>query len=102
MEKKDHSFTPLKDILSNLLGDSNLPFNPENARIWEVWDEVVGPTISKNAQPYGIKNKRLRVHVSDSIWLQELEYMADAIRDTLNLELERKAVEKIEFRVGEL
>ena len=100
MNKKDSTLTPLKDIISNLLTDSGLPFNPNDARIWEIWDEVVGPEISKNAQPSWIKKGRLRIKVSDPIWLQELEFTGETIRDRLNKKLGRKAVEKLEFRLG--
>jgi hypothetical protein len=94
------SMTPLKDIISNLLRDGGLPFNPDDANIWKVWDEVVGAAIAKNAQPSWIKSGRLKVIVSDPIWLQELEFLEESIREKLNERLARKAVEKIEFRVG--
>jgi predicted nucleic acid-binding Zn ribbon protein len=94
------SMTPLKDIISNLLRDGGLPFNPDDANIWKVWDDVVGAAISKNAQPSWIKTGRLRVIVSDPIWLQELDFLEESIREKLNERLGRNAVEKIDFRVG--
>ena len=102
MGKEGNSLTSLKDIITNILRDGALPFNPDDASIWKVWDEVVGPTISRNAQPSWIKNGRLKVMVSDPIWLQELKFVEDSIREKLNKKLERKAVKKIEFRVGRL
>lgn len=95
-----NSFTPLKDIIGNLLGKGALPFNPDDANIWKVWDDVVGPGIAKNARPSWIKNGKLRVMVSDPIWLQELKFVEKDIREKLNKKLGRKAVEKMEFRVG--
>jgi predicted nucleic acid-binding Zn ribbon protein len=100
MNQKKDSLTPLKDILSALLTDSKLPFNPEDATIWKVWDEVVGPGIARNAQPLWIKDRRLRVKVSDPIWLQELSYLEASVRQKLNARLGRQAVEKIEFRLN--
>ncbi len=100
MSGKKDTLTPLKDIIAGMLGDSRLPFNPDDARIWKVWDDVVGPPIAKNAQPSWIKNRKLRIKVSDPIWLQELEYAEESIREKLNGKLGRKAVEKIEFRIG--
>jgi len=100
MKTGEDSLTPLKDVISNLLRNGELPFNPEDANIWKVWDEVVGPAVSKNAHPMWIKAGRLRVTVSDPIWLQELEFMEARIREKLNKTLGRKAVERIEFRVG--
>jgi predicted nucleic acid-binding Zn ribbon protein len=98
--RRKDSLTPLKDILSALLTDSKLPFNPRDATIWKIWDEVVGPAISRNAQPLWIKDRRLRVKVSDPIWLQELSYLERSVREKLNARLGRQAVEKIEFRLS--
>lgn len=92
--------TPLKDIIADLLRDGTLPFNPDDANIWKVWDDVVGPAISRNTRPSWIKNFRLRVKVSDPIWLQELKFVEEDIRERLNKRLGRRAVEKIDFRVG--
>jgi hypothetical protein len=100
MEKDKYSLTSLKDIIGNLLGSGSLPFNPEDADIWSYWDEVVGPAISKNARPSRIKNGVLRVTVSDPIWLQELQFIEESIREKLNGTLGRKAVKKIEYRIG--
>jgi hypothetical protein len=100
MNEPNNPLTPLKDIISNLLGDSNLAFNPDDARIWEVWNDVVGPTIAEIARPSWIKNKRLIVFVRDSIWLQELNFTGTSIKDDLNRELQRDAVHHIEFRLG--
>ena len=100
MNEKKPTLTPLKDIITGLLGDnSKLPFNPRDALIWKVWDEVVGTPISRNAQPLWIKEGRLRVKVSDPIWLQELGFVEGTIKEKLNTRLGRKAVEKIEFRL---
>jgi len=100
MEKNGDSLTPLKDVIANLLSDRTLPFNPDDANIWRVWNEVVGPAISKNARPLWIKNGKLKVTVSNPIWLQELQFVEKDIMEKLNGKLGRKAVEKIEFRVG--
>ena len=99
MNGRKSALTPLKDILSSLLNDSGLSFNPGDARIWQVWDEVVGPPIARNAQPLWIRKGTLRVKVSDPIWLQELSLAGEVIKGKLNSRLGRRAVEKIEFRL---
>jgi predicted nucleic acid-binding Zn ribbon protein len=99
MTERKPPLTPLKEIMADILRDDTLPFNPEDAHIWRVWDEVVGPAISKNAQPMWIKDGRLRVKVSDPIWLQELGFVEASIKEKLNSTLGRYAVDKIEFRL---
>jgi predicted nucleic acid-binding Zn ribbon protein len=100
MGEAKNSLTSLKDVIANLLSDGTLPFNPDDARIWGVWDGVVGPAISRNARPSWIKNGKLKVRVSDPIWLQELEFVEESIREKLNTKLGRKAIDRIEFRIG--
>jgi predicted nucleic acid-binding Zn ribbon protein len=102
MEDKKDSFTSLKDIISSMFNDSHLPFDPADARIWEVWDDAVGPGIAEHAKPSRLREGCLRVDVSDPIWLQELEFVGDKIIEKLNDKLGRKAVKKIEFRLGSL
>jgi predicted nucleic acid-binding Zn ribbon protein len=99
MEKKDR-FTSIKDIISTLLKDPSLPFNPADARIWEVWDEAVGPGIAGHARPSWVRKGLLRVEVSDPIWLQELEFVSEDIRDRLNEKLGGKRIKRLEFRLS--
>jgi predicted nucleic acid-binding Zn ribbon protein len=100
MKKKKEPLTPLKDIISDLFNSRDLPFDPDDAKIWEAWDEAVGPAIAEHAHPSWIKNGRLRVDVSDPIWMQELEFAKDRIKEKLNRRLGRNAVQRIEFRLG--
>ncbi len=100
MGKYRGSLTHLGDIIANLHRDGALPFNPDDANIWKVWDEVVGSIISKHAAPSWIKKGKLRVTVTDPIWLQEMKFREEVVRDKLNKHLGRPAVEKIEFKVG--
>lgn len=100
MNKKKESLVPLKDVLSSLFSDPKLPFNPDDARIWKEWEPAVGAVIANNARPEWIRHGKLRVRVSDPIWLQELGFVEQEIKEKLNTRLGRKAVQSIEFRLG--
>ena len=100
MERKRKTLVPLKDVLSSLFSDAKLPFNPDDGRIWREWEEAVGSAIAKNAHPEWIKDGKLRVRVSNPIWLQELGFVEQTIKEKLNQKLGRRAVERIEFRLG--
>ncbi len=102
MEYDKNSLTPLKNIIDLLLNNGALPFNPNDAAIWKVWDELVGDAVAKKAHPVWIKDKRLRVVVTDPIWLQELKFLEKEIREELNEKLGRTAIMKIEFRAGSI
>jgi len=101
MSARKDPFTSLKDILTRLMGEADLPFNPADALIWKRWEDIVGSVIAEHARPVWIKGGKLKVKVSDPIWLQELGFMEEQIKEKINTHLGRKAVEKIEFRLGD-
>ena len=93
-------FTPIKEVIDTIFTTSILPINFNDMRIWKLWDGVVGKKIAEHARPFSIKKGILLVMVTDSIWLQELEFKTEGIKERLNSKLQRKAVKKIRFRVG--
>jgi predicted nucleic acid-binding Zn ribbon protein len=99
MNQKDQ-WSSLKEVLEDLFSGTELPFNPDDARIWQIWEDVVGTAIAGKARPDRIRNGYLRVLASDPIWLQELEFAEESIRRKLNDRLGREAVKKITFRLG--
>ena len=100
MNQRKDKLTSLKDILADIFKGAKLPFNPDDALIWKVWDDAVGSTIAKKARPLWIKDRNLRVAVSDPIWLQELRFVEETMKDKINHKLGRMAVDTIEFRLG--
>jgi hypothetical protein len=97
---KPPGYTPIKEVIDTIFTTSTLPINFDDMRIWKLWDGVVGKKIAEHARPFSIKKGILLVMVTDSIWLQELEYKTEGIKEKLNSKLQRKAVKKIRFRVG--
>jgi predicted nucleic acid-binding Zn ribbon protein len=100
MHQDKDDMRPLKEIIQGLFKNDSLPFNPEDGRIWKIWEEVVGYAIAKHAKPTWIRNGRLRVAVSGPVWLQELQFLEEGIRNKLNKSLGRQAVERIDFRLA--
>jgi len=92
-------FESLKDVLDSLRGAEGLPFDLRDCQIWRIWDEVVGEAIGSNARPVHIRQGLLTVGVMEPIWLQELKYQGDIIREKINDRLGRKAVRTIRFKL---
>ena len=99
MNIRKSELTSLKDVITDLLA-GGLPFNPDDAKIWDVWNEVVGPEIAENASPIQIKDGVLKVAVANALWLQDLLYDETSIRANLNERLGGKVVTAISFNVG--
>jgi predicted nucleic acid-binding Zn ribbon protein len=100
MEQDKKSFTHIKDVIGNIFSTSALSIDFDDMEIWGLWDSAVGKKIAEHARPSSIKKGVLMVKVSDSIWLQELEFMAETIKEKLNSRIQRQAVNKIRFKVG--
>ena len=98
MKQDKKSFIHIREVIDNIT--STIPINFDDIRIWKVWDGVVGKKIAEHAQPSWIKKGVLMVKVTDSVWLQELEFMAEKIKEGLNAKIQREAIKKIRLRVG--
>ena len=97
---KPPGFASIKEVIDTIFTTSALPINFDDMRIWKLWDAVVGKKIAEHARPFSIKKGILLVMVTDSIWLQELEFKTEGIKERLNNKLQRRAIKKIRFRVG--
>jgi predicted nucleic acid-binding Zn ribbon protein len=75
----------------------------QNARaVWGFWDQVVGETMARNARPAAFKQRILMVHVSSSVWLQEMHFRKTDLIERLNLAAGARVVEDIRFKIGSL
>jgi predicted nucleic acid-binding Zn ribbon protein len=64
----------------------------------DAWQEVVGTEIAANTQPLQLRQGRLVVAVSSSVWAQTLQLMSGQIQDRLNRSLGEDTVRLIVFR----
>ncbi|MFQ5851736.1 MAG: DciA family protein [Candidatus Binatia bacterium] len=70
--------------------------------VWPIWNDTVGPTIARNAQPEKIRHGTLFVKVTGPTWIQQLQYMKEMIAEKLNQSLGREVVKNIFFVVGKV
>jgi len=71
-------------------------------KIWAVWPEVVGLAITRHAQPHGLWQGRLIVHVTDPVWLHHLSMMRHRVMAALNEKLGGSVVRDVVLRIGEV
>jgi hypothetical protein len=74
-------------VLGDLL--ERLPFRDRlrEYAVWKVWAEVVGDLIASKAEPVRIEDGKLFIQVSNSTWMQEIQFLKDEIRAKLNARL---------------
>ena len=95
-------FSHIREVVGAIFAAPSYPVDFEDMKLWKLWDNAVGKKIAKHARPSSIKRGVLVVKVSDSVWVQELEFRAHEIRERINRALQREAIKEIRFRIGEL
>ena len=94
-------FIHIKAVIDAIFNTPTFTVDLDDMRIWKLWESVVGKRIAEHAQPSMMKRGVLLVKVSDSVWLQELEFKTEKIKERLNRTLQREAIKKIRLKVGE-
>jgi len=92
--------TRLALLLEQTLARLGLERRLDDYRVWQAWDEVVGRTISRNAQPVRLDGDRLVVVVRTSSWLQELSLLQRELVTKINDWMGRPVIKDLFFIVG--
>src|SRR4249919_2471955 len=100
MAKKDMQIERLADVLEQSLKRLDLTPRLDEYGVWPIWNETVGRTIARNAQPEKIRNGTLFIKVTSPVWMQQLQFMKEMIADKLNQRLKAEVVKNIFFVVG--
>jgi predicted nucleic acid-binding Zn ribbon protein len=69
-------------------------------RVWTFWADAVGPAVAGHAEPANFRDGVLSVRVSGAAWMQELQFMKEALREQLNTRLGRALIRDIYFVSG--
>lgn len=62
-----------------------------------IWDEIVGDKVAKNAQPDRVEHGVIIVKVSSPTWRQELHFQKKEIIEKLNNKIGKKVIRDIRF-----
>ena len=100
--KNNIEFVHLGHVINKILKTSRYKYNEELSKIWELWDSAVGKDVANNAQPAAFKGKLLLVHVSSSVWIQQLQFLKKDLIVKVNHVLKKDLVEEIKFKIGSL
>jgi predicted nucleic acid-binding Zn ribbon protein len=100
MVKKDSQIDRLGEVLDRSIKRLQLAPRLDEYGVWPIWNDIVGSTIARNAQPEKIRNGTLFVKVTSPVWMQQLQYMKEMIAERLNQRLKADVVKNIFFVVG--
>jgi hypothetical protein len=102
MAKNDLQIERLGQVLEKSLKRMEISTRLDEYAVWPIWNDTVGITIARNAQPEKIRNGTLFVKVTSPVWMQQLQYMKDMITEKLNQRLKTGVVKNIFFVVGQV
>jgi predicted nucleic acid-binding Zn ribbon protein len=102
MVRKDPQIERLSDVLDKSLKRLDLTARLDEYGVWPIWNDVVGKSIARNAQPEKIRNGTLFVKVSSPVWMQQLQFMKEMITEKLNQRLKETIVKNLFFMVGRI
>ncbi len=102
MAKHDQQIERLGQVLDKSLKRMEISTRLDEYGVWPIWNDIVGTTIARNAQPEKIRNGTLFVKVTSSVWMQQLQYMKEMIAEKLNQRLKTDVVRNIFFVVGRI
>ena len=79
-------FKTSAEVLQRLLEDKAGPVSDQYLRwkLWQSWADVVGPTVSQNAEPVSYRNGVLWLCVKNSVWMQQMSFMLEPIKNSVN------------------
>ena len=99
IEKPKGKLSIGSEVLQSLFENGKSPLSEQFMRwkLWAKWEDVVGSTIAQNAEPVGFQRGVLYVWVRNSAWMQQMSFMANHIRDTINAKFEKNFVKYIKF-----
>ncbi len=92
----------LESIAKLLKGVYPAPDQLEAAKAFSWWSRSVPPRILEHARPVRLSRGVLIVHVSSSVWANELHYLSEDLLTRLRKAAPTSGIEKIRFQVGPL
>ena len=91
---------PLGTILQEAIAASKIDVDLSAYKLWQQWQDVVGPVIGENTRPEAIKGKLLLVNVSSSPWIQQLQFLKSELIEKLNQAMGIELIGDIRFKIG--
>lgn len=102
MEKKARSLKTWGEALGPFLKISGLSRRMQEQKLLDSWDRAVGDAIAEKTRPVRVKNRILQVQVTNSVWMQQLQFMKGLIIKKLQENMRNDFLQDIRFYVGEI
>ncbi|HZV82903.1 MAG TPA: DUF721 domain-containing protein [Geobacteraceae bacterium] len=90
----------LADLIAATFAGKPVQTRFREMKIWQVWEEAVGPQIAAKAMPSSFRDGVLTVRVAGSAWMQQLSLLKGEITSQVNEQLGEPLVREIFLKQG--
>lgn len=66
-------------------------------KLWLNWKDIVGPTTAEYTEPVAYHNGVLWLWVKNSTWMQQMTFMSETIKNTVNQKYKKGFVTEIRY-----
>lgn len=98
-KKKRRELEPVANVLRSVYP---APDQLHTARVFSWWNRTVPEKIVKHARPVRLRDGLLTVHVSSSVWANELHFLSEDLLKRIRAYAPESGVKRIRFQVGPL
>jgi predicted nucleic acid-binding Zn ribbon protein len=88
----------LKDLIIRFIKEEGIEEGLLHARVYALWDEMLGVTVAKNTRKKYIQGRTLFVYLNSSIVRNQLFMMRQDIINQINKNLETDIIDALELR----
>jgi len=98
--KKQTKLQSIGEVLFSVLKKRGMASKIEENALIKLWPKAVGPQISSKTKPDCLRNGTLFVKTVSPVWVQQLHFVKEDIRDKLNQLSGNNPIKEIRFLVG--
>lgn len=92
MKKKSESISA---YLPTVLKTLESKYKDDAHKIWELWDNAIGPELAKRVRPHKFRSGKLTVAVDGSAWLGQIAFIAPQMIEAINASIGKALVTSI-------
>jgi len=102
MRNRRKGFATAAEVLGRQAGNLRISEGMRLYRLWGLWPEIVGNTLSAHARPSRWQGRNLVVRVEHSAWMQELSFLKHMLKEKIDKIFPDAKVRSIRFEIGPL
>lgn len=102
MHRKSAKPERISNVLSPFLKRTGLSWRIKEQKIIESWQKIVGRDIASNTEPSKLRGGVLYIKVSNSIWMQQLQFLKEEIIKKIHQEIKEVGLDDLRLFIGKI